>query len=99
MDISSRDDINSQQSSHVVTPPSQKVKSKPAPKSPLKASQDSRVDFERRMMFNSALEKGKTPEAAAQYAGVKMDSGDSLNSTQIMDLKFRGTAPKTRKRL
>jgi hypothetical protein len=51
------------------------------------------------MMFNSALDQGKSPEDAARYAGEKVEPGETLKSTEIMDLKYRGTPPKRRKRL
>jgi len=99
MDIGSRDDVNSQQSAHINTPPPKLKSSKPAPLAPHKAARKSRVDTERMFMFNSALDQGKTPDQAADYVGVKRRPGESLSSSDIMNLKFRGTPPKTKKRL
>jgi len=91
--------IKSQQSQHIITPQPKSGDSKPMQKSAAQSSRDSRVNFERRMMFNSALDQGKSPEEAARYSGVKVGHGESLKSTEIMDLKYHGTSPKRRPRL
>jgi len=99
MDIGSRDDVNSQQSAHIITRPSDQKVTKPVPLAPHEVAKKSRQDTERMFRFNSALDRGEPPEKAAREAGVKLGSGESLKSTDIMNLKFRGTAPKLKKRL
>lgn len=91
--------IKSQQSSSVMTPQGISDDNKPSGPSPAATTRQQRVDFERRMMFNSALSQGKSPEEAARYSGVKVGHGESLKSTEIMDLKYRGTSPKRRPKL
>jgi len=91
--------LRSQQSQHIITRPGKSDSNKPVQKSAAQTSRDSRVDFERRMMFNSALGQGKSNEEAARYSGIKVEPGETLKSTDVMDLKYHGTPPKTRKRL
>ena len=90
---------NTQQSSSVMGDQNKSDDKKTSGMDAAAASRKKRVDFERRMMFNSALSRGKSPEEAARYSGVKMGIGQTLKSTEIMDLKYHGTQPKKRKRL
>ena len=99
MDDTSGDDNKSQQSSSIMTPQRKLDENKPSGKSSIITPRQQREDFERRMRFNSALDRGKSPEDAVREAGVSLGSGETLNSTEIMDLKYLGKPPKRRHRL
>ena len=99
MDDTSGDDNKSQQSSSIMTPQRKLDENKPSGKSSIITPRQQREDFERRMRFNSALDRGKSPEDAVREAGVCLGSGETLNSTEIMDLKYLGKPPKRRHRL
>ena len=99
MDGKLSDDSKSQQSQHIITPQGKTDDNKPSPISAMKRAQEKRKNFERRMMFNSALDKGKSTVDAARYAGEKVEPGESLTSTEIMDLKYHGKPIKKRSRL
>ena len=91
--------IKSQQSSSVMTPQGKSDDNKPSGKSSVLTPRQQREDFERRMRFNSALDQDKSPEDAARGAGISLGPGETLNSTEIMDLKYLGKPPKRRHRL
>jgi hypothetical protein len=98
MDIGDRSKVNSQQSSHVITKPSQTVTKKPDPVSPAQTAREKRIKFERRMKFNIGLGMGKSPTKAAEDAGYEAKPGERMKSTDIMNLQYRGTLPKQKKR-